>query len=208
MTTFSIAIRTVPARAWLFGQLIEQLTPTLTSPEVLGLSISANPDVAPNENGCRALEGAIAYGADWVLFLEDDAGPILDFIGSTSRWLNDWAEHDVHLYPLGTPLGTGGTKALHWPIEQFYCSVAMAIRGSMVRSLIDYLRANSHVRTGFDLMSGHWHRTVSKSHCLVAAQPCLVEHLGDDSTLIDTRPQRNVVGRFRGFISKDWSYRG
>lgn len=205
---FAIAIRTVPARRELFLALIERLSAALPHPSVVALSISEDADAAPNENGCLAIEGALAAECDWVLFLEDDAGPVDDFIGSTERWLADHAQDDVHLYALGSPLGVLDVEAVRWPIEQFYCSVALAIRASQAASLVAYLRANAHVRTGFDIMSGHWHRTVSDSPYLIAAQPCLVDHLGDESTLIDTRPGRNVVGRFKRFLGTDYSYAG
>jgi hypothetical protein len=207
MTTFSYAIRTVPQRADLFLSLLARISPSLLSPSVLGLHVSPNGSVAPNENGCRALDAAALDRADWVLFLEDDADPIDDFLGSVERWLTDFATDDVHIYPLGSPLTVSNVPAVQWPISQFYCSVALAIRGSLVGSLVAYLRANSHVRTGFDIMAGHWHRTVSPSNYLIAAQPCLVDHVGDESTLIDTRPGRNVVGRFERFIGRDFSYK-
>lgn len=206
MTTFSIAIRTVARRRAMFLELLQRLA-AAPYDGLVPFYASSEEDVSPNENACIALEGAAKFGADWVLFLEDDAGPVDDFFGSVERWLADHADPTVHIYPLGTVLGTSNVPAIRWPIEQFYCSVALAIRAAQVPSLIAYLRANAHVRTGFDLMAGHWHRTVSESPFLIAVQPCLVDHLGDESTLIDTRPDRNVVGHFPRFLGRDYSYR-
>jgi hypothetical protein len=206
--TFSICIRTVPSRETIFRSLLAELSVTLSLPQVLGIHVSACPDVAPNENGCRALASAASDDADWVLFLEDDAWPITDLIGSAERWLLDFAEDDIHIYALGSPLGVDDVPAVRWPLDQFYCSVAMAIRGSMVRSLVGYLRENGHVRTGFDLMSANWHRVVSESDCLLAAAPSMVDHLGVESTLIDTRPHRNVVPKFTNFRGEGYTYPG
>lgn len=207
--TFSIAIRTIPARAELFCQLACQVADIMADPGVLGLHVSARADVTPNENACLALAGAAGDEADWVLFLEDDAGPIDDLIGSVDRWLADHEDPAVHVYPLGYQYDADASEtAWEYPISAFYCSVALVIRTSMVPSLIAYLRANSHVRQGFDLMTGHWHRTASDSPDLLAPVPCFVEHLGDESTLIDGRPGHNVVGRFRGFSGYDYSYAG
>lgn len=203
---FALAVRTVPQRRELFLDLLEQLAVAFCHPEVVALSISADANVAPNENACLALEGAAIADCDWILFLEDDAGLVKDFVGSVGRWLSDHERPDVHLYALGSPLCVSDVPAVAWPIEQFYCSVALAVRASQAASLVAYLRANAHVRTGFDIMSGHWHRTVSDSPCLLAAQPCLADHLGDVSTLIETRPERNVVGRFKRFLGADYSY--
>lgn len=208
--TFSIAIRTVPKRFPLFSELFYRAACMIMDDSVLGMNISANPEVAPNENGCRALEGAAAFGADWVIFLEDDAGLIHSFLPNVKWWIGNHAQDDVHIYPLGCQYDhwEPGATAWKYPIPMFYCSVAMIIRGTQVPSLVAYFRQNSHVAQGFDLMSGHWHESISKSPCLLTPIPCLVEHLGDDSTLIEGRPERNVVGRFRGFKGYDFSYVG
>lgn len=210
MKPTAVAIRTVPQRVEMFGALLARLMRSaerVADPPLVFVSCDAT--VAPNENGCIALERAAAEGgAEWLVFLEDDADPIDDFFGSVERWLADWSVEDVHVYPLGSVLSVSDVAAIRWPIEQFYCSVALAIRASMAHSLIDYLRVNTHVRTGFDIMTGHWHRTVSPSPHLIAAQPCMVDHIGDDSTLIETRPHRNVVGRFKRFVGRDYSYEG
>jgi len=202
--TFSICIRTVPARSELFQSLLVRL---VTCAPGVPIFVSADAGVSPNENGCLALDLA-PLDTDWTLFLEDDAGPIDDFIGSTARWLADHAVHNIHLYPLGHPIGNANTAsaATRWDISCYFCSVALAIRTSLVPSLTSYLRANAHVRTGFDLMAGHWHRTVSDSAHLLTPSVCLVDHLGDVSTLIDTRPARNVVGHFTAFRGTSYTY--
>ena len=114
MSTFAFAVRTVPARRELFLPLAARLGAMTVDPRVVGLAISeaSEPETAPNENGCLALEAAVASGPDWVLFLEDDAGPIDDLVGSVDRWLDDHAEPDGHLYPLGSPLGVDNVPAL------------------------------------------------------------------------------------------------
>ena len=206
--TLSVAIRTISKRREMLHELLARLTSAPVAQGVLRIKVAPFDDVAPNENACRAIEGAAQFGADWIIFLEDDAGPVDDFFGSVTRWLDDHSVDDVHLYPLGGVYGVSNVPCVRWPIEQFFCSVALALRGAMATSLVEYLRANAHVRTGFDIMSGHWHRTVSNSPFLIAAQPCLVDHLGDESTLIDTRPGRNVVGHFSRFLGRDYSYEG
>ena len=212
--TFSIAIRTVPERAELFGSLMARL-----SRETVPVHVSAVPgpwipggtNVSPNENACLALEKAEQDHARWTIFLEDDAGLIDDFMGSVERWMGDFARPDVHVYPLGCQYSENwpkGTPAQAWeyPIKDFYCSVALVIRTTLIPSILSHFRA-SVAPQGFDLMLGEWHRTVSDSPCLITPIPCFVEHLGDDSTLINGRSNRNVVGRFRGFRGYDYSYR-
>ncbi len=210
MTSFVYAIRTVPQRRQMFEDLLTRLQDTTCDGLIVacGISASGHADVSPNENACQAIEGALQFNADWIMFLEDDAGPIVDLIGSTSRWLADHARDDIHLYPLGCQYSLPADAAYwEYPISCFYCSVAMVIRASMAPSLVAYLRANSHVRQGLDLMMGHWHRTVSPSDVLLTPAPyCFVDHLGDESTLIDGRPDRNVVGRFRCYKDDALTY--
>lgn len=209
--TFSIAIRTVPKRAELFSRLMEDIH-RLWTPSVIGLHVSCDDKISPNENACKALERTTVDNADWTLFLEDDAGLIEDFFGSTERWLEKNAKSDIHLYPLGCQYSESwpkGTDKWEYPIAAYYCSVAGIIRSSQVSSLIACIRTTyGHVQQGFDILSGHWHRTVSSSDNLLTPIPCFVEHLGDESTLIEGRPDRNVVGRFRGFPGKDYVYCG
>jgi len=205
--TFSVAIRTVPQRKELFGALMARLA---VEPIPVPVHVSSNADVAPNENGCLAIQKALGEPAHWILFLEDDAGLINDFFGSTERWLKDHARPDVHVYPLGCqyPLSNDPeVTAWEYPLRSFYCSVALLIRATLAPSLLAYMRCNDHVRQGFDLMTGHWHRTVSDSPHLITPVPCFVEHLGDVSTLIDGRPDKDEVGRFQCFRGFDFSYR-
>lgn len=205
--TFSVAIRTVPARRVLYTALIAQLTTMCRSNQ--SIHISERVDVTPNENGCLALESAARQGTPWVIFLEDDAGLIHDFFGSVERWLSAYARPDIHLYPLGAAYSrcfSEKSNVWEYPISAYYCSVAFAIRTEHVGSAVAYLRANPHVTQGFDLMLGHWHRTVSPSEIFLTPVPCFVDHLGDDSTLVGNRPDHNVVGHFHGFRGYDYSY--
>lgn len=209
--TFSFAVRTVPQRKELFDQLMMQLYAEAHrgEPHVTGISINDQTDITPNENGCRALDAA--EPADWVVFLEDDAGLIDDFLPSVQRWLNDFSHPDIHVYPLGCQYMESwlGCQDM-WPymLRDYYCSVAFVIRPTMIASLTRFVRSMPHVRQGFDRLVAEWHAAVSPSTCLRTPIPCFVEHLGDDSTLLDGRPDRNVVGRFRGFRGYDFSYRG
>jgi len=209
VSTFSIAIRTVPARRALFSDLLfYRLRSAPYHDGFRGLHVSGDARIAPNENACRALEAAANDDAAWVLFLEDDAGPIDDFFGSTMRWLGDHGDRNVHLYPLAHQYAQLHDRDFwDYPIANYYCSVAFAIKSVWVPSAVQYLRDNSHVRQGLDLMLGHWHRTVSTSAHFIAPTTCFVEHLGDESTLIDGRPARNVVGRLRNFRGCDFIYR-
>ena len=201
--TFSIAIRTVPERAQLFGSLMARLE----QEETVAVSASLREDVTPNENGCLALEMAECQDTDWVIFLEDDAGLIDDFMGSVERWIEDHATDDIHVYPLGAQYKfPEGATAWVYPLDHYYCSVAFVIRRSMIPSLVEYFRARPAVNQGFDLMIAEWHRTVSPSNHLLTPVPCFVEHLGDESTLIDGRSERNVVGRFFEFRGYDFTY--
>lgn len=205
---FNVAVRTVPARQELFASLMTQLVKAVPSTLVHGIHVSSRTDVTPNENACLALH-SVRPDASWTIFLEDDAGLIDDFFGSVQRWLAVHARPDVHLYPLGAAYSSQFPKDRHvweYPISAYYCSVAFVLRTDWVSSAVGYMRMNSHVHQGFDLMMGHWHRTVSASEYFYTPVPCFVDHLGDESTLIDGRPGRNVVGRFCGFRGYDYSY--
>lgn len=207
--TFSLAVRTVSRRAALFASLMRQLVPLHSS--VVGLHVSADESISPNENACRAIDGALQSQCDWVLFLEDDAEPIFDFFGSVTRWMERHERPNVHIYPLGCQYAhcwQKGSDAWEYPTTAFYCSVALLLRMNRAAALLSYLRANSHVLQGFDIMSGNWHRIVSDSPCLLTPVPCFIDHVGDESTLIEGRPDRNVVGRFTGFPGKEYSYSG
>lgn len=206
----SVAVRTVPQRAELFRPLMTQL---LQMP-FLGWHVSNDPSLTPNENGCRALDAAAMDVADWVLFLEDDAGLIDDFYGSLTRWMRDHERPDVHIYPLGCQYAElwddshRARGAWDYPVSAFYCSVAMLVRRCYAVPLVNYFRRQQGIRQGFDILSSRWHSVTSTRDHLVTPVPCLVEHLGDDSTLAENRSEKNVVGRFRGFPGHDYSYVG
>lgn len=208
---FSFAIRTVPQRQGLFGPLYQRVSDLASSREaVTGVSVSCNPDVTPNENACAALQLAPLDKSDWVIFLEDDAGLIDHFLENVAWWLNRYERPDVHVYPLGCQYAhqfQDGAQMWNYPIDCFYCSVAMVVRASQVPSLISYVRSKEW-RQGFDVLTGHWHRTVSTSNYFITPVPCLVEHLGDVSTLAEFRSSKNEVGRFAGFKGYDFSYVG
>lgn len=211
--TFSLAVRTVPQRGMLFNTLMQRLLKFHRHPNVKGLHVSNRTDVTPNENGCLALEAAIVDGTDWIIFLEDDAGPIADFLGSTTRWLADHEDPNIHVYPLGCQYAeawpkTGEPTSWKYYIKDYYCSVAFVLRAAYAESLVSYFRTRNFARQGFDIFTGRWHQTVSDSPYLLTPIPCFVEHLGDESTLVDGRPDRNVVGRFRGFRGFDYTYQG
>lgn len=207
---FIVAIRTVTQRHDMFVSLLQRLV-EIEDGSIVGVRVSASTVVTPNENACRALEMAADTDADWILFLEDDAGIPRPFLRNMKRWLLKHQNPDVHIYPMGCAYsGAWGNAKEVWQyhIKDYYCSVAFLLRRSLAMSLVEYLRANNHVHQGFDLMMGHWHRTVSPSDFLLTPIPCFVDHLGDDSTLIDGRPNRNVVGRFQGFAGEDYVYNG
>lgn len=209
--TFSIAVRTVPLRKELFNSLHEKLLEIEKHPSVKGIHVSSSLAVTPNENGCLALEATLYDESDWVIFLEDDAGLINDFIGSVERWMNDHMISDVHIYPLGCQYYESwpSLEATMWvyPIRNFYCSVAMVIRRSMIPSILTFIR-NQNVTQGFDLLLGRWHKTASVSDDLITPIPCFIDHLGDDSLLAMGRGNGDIVGHFRGFRGYDYSYRG
>jgi hypothetical protein len=209
--TFSFAVRTVPARRELFARLMTMLLHQLTFPSVRGIHVSADPTVPPNRNGTRAIEAALADESDWIIFLEDDAGLIYDLVGSVERWMDDHHDPNVHIYPLGAQYAeVFNWKPPMWtyPLKDYYCSVAFVVRATMVPSLVAFFNRDVATRQGFDLEIARWHATVSSSDHLLTPVPCFVEHLGDDSTLINGRSMRNVVGRFHGFKGYDFSYRG
>jgi hypothetical protein len=209
--TFSFAIRTVPARRTHFMRLMREVLAQTAHPSVRGVHVSADPFASPNANGTRALEAAVADETDWIIFLEDDAGLIHDFVGSVERWLLDHHDPNVHIYPLGAQYAEAHdwkSPVWRYRLKDYYCSVAFAVRATLVPALVWHFKSVVACRQGFDLELVKWHQSVSPSPHLLTPVPCFVEHLGDDSTLIDGRSMKNVVGRFRGFGGYDFTYKG
>lgn len=207
--TYSICVRTIPQRLTLFVDLFERLMMIASHPSIDAVHVSNDVLITPNENGCRALEKTLNDKSDWVIFLEDDAELIHDFVDSTDRWLVDHQEPAVHIYPLGCQYSETwpkGTSVWRYELKDYYCSVALVIRKSFVPSFIEYVRKNSEITQGFDLMLSNWHKTISASSYLLTPIPCFIDHIGDDSTLANTRGNHDVVGRFRGFRGLDYSY--
>lgn len=204
----SVAIRTIPRRQESFTALIDRLQSFGWSNSIF---VSADQFITPNENACRALEEASKESNKWILFLEDDAGLPIFFMKNLELWLASNAVDDVHVYPLGCQYAhcwndrNYEDRSWDYPIDLFYCSVAMVIRREHAASLVEYIR-RCEVRQGFDILTGRWHRTVSPSSRLRTPVPSLVEHLGDDSTLAGDRAEKNIVGRFAGFGGWDFQF--
>ncbi len=208
--SFSICIPTVPVRESLFSALATNFGSWLGHAQVLGLHVSGRADFSLNENSCRALEAAAGDGSEGVVFVQDDAGPIRDFVGSTERWLEAHQVEDVHVYPLAHAyaldqvclyLPTPDAQRWNYPIEGFFGAVALVIRASMVPSLITYIK-ESGLSLAFDILVGRWHRSISQSTFLIAPIPCFVDHLGSKSTI------GNTVGQYPCFLGQEWAYCG
>lgn len=205
--TFSVAIRTVPARHAHLVRLLQELAPHI--PALLGVHISGRADLTPNENGCRALDAAHGDRADWTIFLEDDAALLDDFTTTVAHWLHDHARDDIHFYPLGAQYAEcSNWLPPVWPyrLRDYYCSVALVIRTRAIPSAVAYIEA-SLARQGFDRLLAEWHATVSESDHVLTPVPCFVDHVGDESTLVNGRADRNIVGRFRGWMGRTLQYR-
>lgn len=160
-----------------------------------------------NANGLRQITVLDEVDADWLVMLEDDVRVCDDFLGSVTRWLSDHARPDVGFYRLltlglsrqdptfGSPRGQAGPGAQLWSNWEVIGAQAVAIRADHAREFAAWGMSNrEHFRPsmapfqtrredGFDKMLGYWARDTRPGSFHLAANPNLVLHVGETSSL-------------------------
>lgn len=185
--TYSICITTVnrPYREYTFRRLLD--TKTLTHPLVRGFHVAY--ERLPNPNTDVVFRAALCDGADWILFLEDDIDLIDDFIGSTDRWLHEYAIPEVQFYPLGCGVRhamqkarRAGARMWEWPLKEFFGATALALRPAFVQAFCEmYATRPAWITdpTGLDENLKGFHRQVAPTiTTLRTPVPCFIDHRG------------------------------
>lgn len=211
--TYSICIPTVsrPYRGHVFTRLLE--TRTLEHPLISGFHIAYNR--LPNENALYAMRLAIADRADWIIFMEDDIEIIDDFLGSTDRWLRDFADARTHFYPLGCGVRRAflraqqaGAHKWDWPIRHFYGATAVAFRREDAERFCDVAETCPAWMvdvTGLDENMKRWHqRAYPDVQTVPTPIPCFVNHLGQQTS--QTMAPEHWTGDYVGFIGTQTTY--
>lgn len=220
MSTFSIAIRTVPRTPDYFRATLHRLidSGTLQHPSLLGLHVSNRPDLTPNENGARALRLAAQDSPRWIIFLEDDVDMIDDFLGSVDRWLDNRAQATIHAFPLSCfyPLELArcveaGDDYWDYPLDLYYGSQGFAIRLLDALSFAHWVERlpNDYPRrdVSFDLKLAHWHRMREPNFPFMRTPSVpFLDHTGEFSA-IGPPGSWERVGRVTDFPGHEWSYR-
>lgn len=222
MKTFSLGMRTVRREGDYCRSTLSRLVEcwALSHPQVRGFHSVVGDGLPPNETAVRALEAALRDGPDWVLLLEDDLDFCNDFIGSVDRWLERWAEPEIHFYPLGCfdADGVAGARsrgAFDWNLSGYYGSQAVALRAHDAASFLDWFpdRPALPADPGWfyprdrclDLHLAAWHREIEpKQETVRTPAPSLVDHIGEISS-IDHR-NHGLTGRILAFGGREFSY--
>jgi hypothetical protein len=140
------------------------------------------------------------------LYLEDDIEVCDKFLESTQAWLAAHADDSCPVYPLGanyetlTRLWIEGYTAWEYPIEDFYGTLAVAMRPSVASRLSQYLDKYRDIAQ-YDLLIGQWAKEQGMTHFRTPV-PSLVQHIGLESII---RPgSQSIV--YPCFAGRDWSY--
>lgn len=167
----------------------------------------------PVENTAAALLFAGSSPSPWVLFLEDDIDVCDKFLESVSAWLADHEEH-YKVFPLGAnyeqivALERLGKTAWRYSIEQFYGTLAVAMRAETAQQIGRYLlrrHAGPTKRDGapYDLYMSDWAREQGITHFLTPV-PSFVQHTGVESVI---RPG-SIFHTYESWPGPKWAYEG
>jgi len=139
------------------------------------------------------MDAAVACGAPWVLFCEDDLDVCGEFLDSVGRWLDEFAFPEYHAFPFGAAYpqvyqeARRGQFVWRYPVGAFYGTQCVALRRDDAARLANYWRTEPEVcdvwsPSAFDLMLADWHRkTYPEQPHLLASAPSFVQHIGRDS---------------------------
>jgi len=161
-----------------------------------------------NEAGIRCLEVALARGADYVVFLEDDIQVCDDFLGSVDRWLTHRPEPAAPtLYsfycPFGRPFHEGVDGAWNYPLAWFNGCQAIALRSADVSGALECLRRLLPTwgsPGGFDRLLSAW--LMACGGQILASVPSFVQHVGYQTAMGYPHWHQSPT-----WLGADWSYR-
>lgn len=177
-------------------------------------SACENAGAALIAGGRQALERNLS----WVLFCEDDLDFCDDFIGSVSRWLDDYgASEDYRLFAFGAAypqiadaaLKSPAGSAWVYPYKAFYGTQCFAIRPDDAISLGSYIASNPLIRgvvnpNAYDLMFHDWMSANYPGGAFLASVPSFVQHIGRQSICTG----KEITHTFESWPGHEWSYRG
>lgn len=210
--TFSICVPTVdrPYRHGFFQRLVE--TKTLEHAAVRGFHLAVGR--GPNDNAAHALRRAIDDATDYVIFLEDDIDIVDDFIPSVTRFMRDVVQGDRHFYPLGCAMRRAMRQSLQsgaltwaYPVREFYGACGLVFPRESARAFCDaYDQSPPWMMSwnGLDVNLRNWHQRISPATHLVTPVPCLIDHLGQTSSL--SSDPSHYTGRYPGFLGRHGTY--
>ncbi len=165
-------------------------------------------------NVAEALRVGASKGQKWVLFLEDDIDVCDDFYNSVSKWLEDHEREDRKVYSFSVPhQAMNACRGTSWnyPINQFCCTQAFAIRSEDATSLSEWLTdhpdftgPDGRTSTGaYDLSMREWAKTKWPDiDYFLASNPSFVQHVGAVSELT---PGRDTI-TMPTWQGQSWSY--
>lgn len=165
-------------------------------------------------NVAEALRQGVDQGLKWVLFLEDDIDVCQDFLNSVGDWLGDHERDDRRIYSFSVPhqaMNACRGTAWDYPIEQFCCTQAFAIRSEDALSLSEWLTTypdftgpDRKTSTGaYDLSMRAWAQHYwPEIKYFLASNPSFVQHVGEASELT---PGRATI-TMPTWPGRDWSY--
>lgn len=174
------------------------------------------------ENMGIALSGAPP--CEWVIHLEDDVKVCQDFVGSISRWIDAHVDASTRLVSFFTPSirrqmiaahASGSISAIPFPLDRWCSSVCAAIRSDDARRCGPWILEHAATwRTGPGFAAWATHRGADKMIAAwqaeaypeiptaLASVPCLVEHVGRQSSL--SRLGRFAFVQAPVFTGKPW----
>lgn len=170
---------------------------------------SANRTLHQNAQRCIELAsiGSIPEPG-WAMVLEDDLDVCDDFLGQTVAWLEDRAVESPQMYVLGANyeqierVAAAGGSAWAYPVNAFYGAQALVWRRKDAAQLAAWLGPNPSYNGitdhGHDLKLQAWGKEQGLMH-FIASAPCLVQHVGGESS---------IGNRFFQFPwgGRDWRY--
>jgi hypothetical protein len=165
----------------------------------------------PVGNTAAALAHGANSGSPWVLFLEDDIDVCDKFLESIAGWLYDHHE-GYEVFPLGAnydmilALERLDKTAWRYSVNQFYGTLAVAMRARTAGSIADYLlkhHSSPERRVGspYDLYMADWARENHITHFLTPV-PSFVQHTGVESII---RPG-SIFHTYESWPGPEWSY--
>jgi len=202
----------------------ERRSPLLAPPPALFAPLHAPPGAlvsvlrspAPRPaplNAAAAMDVAVATGAPWILFMEDDIDVCGDFLESAYRWLKLYGTPEYRVFSFGAnyPHVKVAAERLEftwqYPVDWFYGSQCIALRRGDAASLAAYWRTNPEVPgatdTAIDIMVAQWHKMEYPAQpFFLATAPSFIQHIGRASYATT----KEVTHQFTTWPGPFWVY--